>query len=119
MLSLDLHTAPNGEKMCSETKDKNSKKKRKRIHDPVQDVVVAYGTSTSEVCMYSPTEGTVVGLLRNGHERGIRDFRFLPEDNIQAWSLGGDGKLVQWDLTKDQVVRYVNSTFFMFSSSWS
>lgn len=85
-----------------------NKKKRKRTQDGQQDVVVAYGTSASEICMYSSAEGKVVGTLKGGHKRGIKDFRFVSEDNLQAWSLGGDDKLVQWDLQSDQVLRYVS-----------
>lgn len=82
-----------------------NKKKRKRNQDVQQDVVVAYGTSTSEISMYSPAEGKVIGVLKGGHKRGIKGFRFVPEDNLQAWSLGGDDKLIQWNLQTDQVVR--------------
>lgn len=84
-----------------------NKKKRKRAHDSQEDVVVAYGTSSSTICMYSPAEDKIVGVLRNGHERDIKDFRFLPSDNLQAWSIGADSKLVQWDLNNDQPTRYV------------
>lgn len=82
-----------------------NKKKRKRTQDAQQDAVVAYGTSISEICMYSPAEDKVIGTLKGGHKRGIRDFRFVPEDNLQAWSVGGDDKLAQWDLRNDQVIR--------------
>lgn len=85
----------------------NNKKKRKRTLDSPEDVVVAYGTTNSEICMYSPAEGKIVGTLRNGHEREIRDFKFSPTEFLEAWSVGGDGKLVQWDLKNDQVLRFV------------
>lgn len=85
----------------------SSKKKRKRAQHSAEDVVVAYGTSDSEICMYSPAEGRLVGILPKAHEHGIKDFRFGADDNLKAWSIGGDGELVQWDLAKDQAIRYV------------
>lgn len=88
-------------------KRNSNKKKRKRVHDTQEDVVVAYGTSSSTICMYSPAEDKVVGILKAGHEREIKDFRFLPSDNLQAWSVGADSKLVQWNLDTDQPIRYI------------
>lgn len=85
----------------------SNKKKRKRTHDNHEDVVIAVGASNSEISMYSHTEGKVVGVLKNGHQREVIDFKFLPSDNLEAWSIGGDGKLVQWDLRTDQVLRFV------------
>jgi len=85
----------------------SSKKKRKRMHDSHEDVVVAYGTSKSEICMFSPSEGKVVSTLKDGHDRGVSDFKFLPADNLEAWSIGGDGKLIQWDLDTDQAIKFV------------
>lgn len=83
----------------------SSKKKRKRDGSVQENVVVAYGTSQREICMYSPPEGKVVGTLRGGHEKDIRDFKFSQHDGLQAWSLSSDGKLVQWDLMNDRPVR--------------
>lgn len=84
----------------------SSKKKRKRANEQ-ENAVVAYGTSTGDICMFSPSQGDIVGTLNKGHERAIKDFRFVSEDNLQAWSIGDDAKLVQWDLRKDQVTRFV------------
>lgn len=55
--------------------------------------------------MYSPVEDKVVGVLKSGHEREVKDFKFLPADNLQAWSIGADSKLVQWNLSNDQPTR--------------
>lgn len=95
--------------------DQHSKKKRKRssgvngavsVSEP-GDVVVAFGTSSSEVRMYSPAEGKIVGTLAGGHERGIRDFKFtLQKPGVEGWSIGGDGKLVQWNLQTGDATRY-------------
>ena len=70
-------------------------------------MVVAYGTSKAEICMFSPSEGKVVGTLKGGHDRDVRDFKFLPADNLEAWSIGSDRKLVQWNLETDQAIRFV------------
>ena len=88
-------------------KDQQSKKKRKR-HSDVNgsaggfdqgDVVVAFGTSASDIRMYSPTEDKIVGTLAGAHDEGVKDFKFtLGKPAQEGWSVGGDNKLVQWDL---------------------
>jgi U3 small nucleolar RNA-associated protein 5 len=77
-------------------------KSRKR-----DDVLLAYGTSTSEVYLFSPTEGSVVGELSGQHEQGITDFKFSTSDSNEGWSLGGDGKLVKWDISRRKAVRTI------------
>ena len=84
-----------------------SKKKRKRSSDvngppdglDQGDIVVAFGTNTSDIRMYSPSEDKVVGTLSGAHEKGIKDFKFTAARPAEeAWSVGGDNKLIQWDL---------------------
>jgi U3 small nucleolar RNA-associated protein 5 len=84
-----------------------SKKKRKRDQDSSEGAVVAYGTSSSEICLFSPAEGKIIGTLAGPHDRGIRDFKFSPAEYKEGWSIGEDGKLVQWDLTTSQTTRFV------------
>lgn len=92
------------------TRDQKQKKKRKR-QDNAEGAVIAYGTSTSEICMFSPAEGKIVGTLSGGHEKAIADFKFSPATDYQeGWSIGEDAKLVQWDLSKNKVIRYVHVT---------
>src|ERR1700742_694869 len=62
-----------------------SNKKRKRDENNNDGAVVAYGADTSEITMFSPDEGRIVGTLTGGHERGINDFKFSPTDYLQAW----------------------------------
>ncbi|KAI1912648.1 Small subunit (SSU) processome component [Ophidiomyces ophidiicola] len=97
-------------------RDQHLKKKRKRnsgvngIVDvsETSDAVVAFGTSSSEIRMFSPAEGKVVGVLTGGHERGIRDFRFTVQKPAEeGWSIGGDGKLIQWNLQDGSVGRVI------------
>ncbi|KAJ5777533.1 hypothetical protein N7520_000779 [Penicillium odoratum] len=93
-----------------------SKKKRKRGSDvngvdglDQGDVVVAFGTSTSEIRMFSPSEDKIVGTLTGTHEKGIKDFKFTAGRPAQeAWSIGGDNKLVQWDLRTGKSVRTIH-----------
>lgn len=84
----------------------SSNKKRKRNQDAGGHAVVAYGLSTSEICMFSPAESKIVGRLSGVHEQGIEDFQFVVDDQSQGWSIGGDGKLVQWDLASSKAMRY-------------
>ncbi|RMZ85267.1 hypothetical protein DV738_g371, partial [Chaetothyriales sp. CBS 135597] len=72
-----------------------------------EDVVVAYGTSDAEIVLFSPAAASTVGSLVGGHERGIRDFKFSQHQRDDAWSLGGDGKLVQWNLKTGNAVRSI------------
>lgn len=93
-----------------------SKKKRKRSdlvngdgpNDQSRNVVVALGTSDSEVQMFSPAEAKFVGSLRDAHTQGIRDFKFANNGiHAEGWSIGGDGRLVQWDLRNNRVLRNI------------
>ena len=81
-----------------------ARKKRKRSEDANgitdhNDAVVAIGTTLSEVHFFSPSEGRVVELLTGAHTQGIQDFKFVDDGTSSVgWSLGGDGKLVRWNL---------------------
>ena len=87
-----------------------SQRSSQKVKDHSQeDVVVAYGTSDSEVCIFSPAENKVVQILAGGHERGIYDFKFSQHQEQEAWSIGGDAALVRWDLPTGKPVRLVNS----------
>ena len=88
-----------------ESRHQESKKKRKRSEDAKgflldpKDVVVAFGTSESEIHLFSPSESKIVHVLRGEHTQGVRDFRFASSGSkLKGWSVGGDGKIVQWDL---------------------
>lgn len=88
-----------------------SKRKRKRGSDvnglDQGDIVIAIGTSSSDIRMYSPSEDKVVGILTGAHDKGIKDFKFTAGHGAQeAWSIGGDNKLVQWDLRTGKSTRY-------------
>ena len=67
-------------------------------------VVVAVGYATEpRIDLYSPAQGKVVTSLTEAHSQGIRDFRFASGSARKAWSLGGDGKLVEWSLDDGSV----------------
>ncbi|KAJ0426426.1 Dip2/Utp12 family-domain-containing protein [Aspergillus carlsbadensis] len=93
-----------------------SKKKRKRQSDvngandglDQGDVVVAFGTNTSDIRMYSPSEDKIVGSLTGGHTGGVKDFKFTAGSPLEGWSVGGDNKLIQWDLVTGQRTRVIN-----------
>ena len=85
----------------------SNSRKRKRSK-PSADPVLAFGTSLSEINFYSPQEAKIVGILKNGHAQGIKDFKFVGDGlEGEAWSVGGDSKLVQWNLAKRSSVRSV------------
>lgn len=103
------------------TADGQSKKKRKRnsgvngagAADGLDqtDIVVGFGTSASDIRMYSPAEDKIVGTLSGAHENGIKDFKFTADRlGQEGWSVGGDNRLVQWDLRTGQSVRYIFRT---------
>jgi U3 small nucleolar RNA-associated protein 5 len=71
------------------------------------DVVIAYGTSDSEIKIFSPAQARIVGALGGVHTQGIKDFKFSNDRGKcpEGWSVGGDGKLVQWDVRKGTSIR--------------
>jgi U3 small nucleolar RNA-associated protein 5 len=71
------------------------------------DTLLAYGTSTSEVCLFAPAEGRVVAELGGQHERGILDLKFAADTN-NLWSIGGDGRLVQWDVVSKKALQSIS-----------
>ncbi|KAI9839565.1 MAG: hypothetical protein M1819_002191 [Sarea resinae] len=86
------------------------KKKRKRGSEAdgstIGGIVVAFGTNNNEIVFFSPVEGKVVGKLQGVHSQGIRDFKFTNRAaTAEGWSLGGEGKLAQWDLRKGTTIR--------------
>lgn len=91
-----------------QSKPKEQSKKKRKRHSGANggadgfdqgDVVVAFGTSASDIRFYSPTEDKIVGTLSGGHEKGVKDFKFtFNRPGQEGWSIGGDSKLVQWDL---------------------
>lgn len=94
-------------------REQQFKKKRKRHSDANDtneildqgDVVVAFATNTSDIRMYSPAEDKIVGTLSGGHTSGVSDFKFTADRLQEGWSVGGDNKLVQWDLVTGQRTR--------------
>ncbi|KAL8873208.1 MAG: hypothetical protein Q9174_001291 [Haloplaca sp. 1 TL-2023] len=99
-----------------EQREKASRKKKRKRTEQVNgttatsdgsDVVLAFGTSESEVHFYSPATAKVVGVLGSGHTQGIRDFRFDQSTRGKqsiGWTIGGDGRLVRWDLRKGEMI---------------
>ena len=93
---------------------RESSKKRKRknetnSHDleaSARDIVLAVGMSDSEIHIYSVTKAKIVRTLTGAHTQGIKDFKFADGGRSQdGWSIGGDGKLIQWDLLKGTILR--------------
>ncbi|KAL9020511.1 MAG: hypothetical protein Q9185_002284 [Variospora sp. 1 TL-2023] len=96
---------------------KEPRKKRRRTSqvngttptDNARDVVLAFGTSDSEIHLYSPAAAGIVGILKDAHSQGIRDFSFVDAGRCpEGWSIGGDGKLVHWDLRTGKNIRTIS-----------
>lgn len=97
------------------SREPGSKKKRKRkssANGAVDDdksgrePVIAFGTSSSDIHVYSTAEAKVLYTLTGVHEGGIKDFKFATgETSSQGWSIGGDNRLVQWDLVSQKSLR--------------
>ena len=92
--------------------ERPSKKKRRKLKESQDhgerggEVVVALGTDRSEIQMFSPADSRVLATLRGGHMHGVRDFKFKEHGMAsEAWSIGGDDKLVQWSLNDASSVR--------------
>ena len=93
-----------------------SRKKRKRndgstgtgFESRNDKISLAFGTSTSEIQFYSVSEAKIVGHLKDGHTQGIKNLKFV-QDGLSGefWSIGGDSKLVQWNLNSNEALRYV------------
>ena len=92
----------------------NATKKRKRPGQVNGDIegessrntALAFGTNASEIHFYSPTEDRILGTLREGHTHGVRDFKFVNGGGQgEAWSIGGDARLIQWDLKTNKPIR--------------
>ena len=67
---------------------------------------IAFGTSDSEVHIFSPAEAKVLQVLEGAHTHGIRAFRFKEYGlHGEGWSIGGDARLVQWNLRKGKAIR--------------
>ncbi|MCJ1392451.1 Small subunit (SSU) processome component [Xylographa bjoerkii] len=88
-------------------------KKRKRL-DKVNgsskhhQVVVAVGTSSGDIQIFSPAEGKFVKTLTDQNTQGIRDFKFVDDGlSSEGWSLGDDSKLVLWNLKTGIAVKSI------------
>lgn len=99
----------------SSSREQQLNKKRKRKSDvngqdkSGRDAVIAFGTSSSDIRIYSPAEDKVLYTLAGVHDGAIKDFKFTAGASTpQGWSIGGDNRLVQWDLTTRQSIRVIN-----------
>ena len=94
-----------------ESHQSERKKKRKRTEHVngigVGQDVLAYGTTESSIHIFSPSQAKDLARLDGAHTKGIRDFKFVDRGRDgEGWSLGGDGQLVQWNISKGDVIRW-------------
>ena len=97
-LDFGFYTQPNDSQ-------KDKKRKRENVDEKRGTPIVAFGTSTNNICFLSTAEDKVLYELAGGHSRGIRDFKFNHENLEEAWSIGGDNKLVQWNTSQQKPLR--------------
>ena len=70
------------------------------------NAVIAIGSVHPDIELFSPSEGKVVTKLKDAHDRGTKDFKFdYSKAGHEAWSLGTDGTLAQWDLVRNKRLR--------------
>ena len=100
-----------GRKKPHDSSLEGGKKRKRSVYAQVTgEVVVAFGTSRSEIYLYSPAEAKIVNVLKDGHTHGIKDFKFAHDGlEHQAWSAGGDSRLVQWNIKNNTQTRLVRS----------
>ena len=99
---------------ASPTQDRDeSPRKRKRIARDLDgaksgshEIVIGFGTDQSEISFFCPTTSRITTSLKKAHTSGVKEFRFqnYGRDN-EAWSLGGDKNLIQWDLSDGTALR--------------
>ena len=96
-----------------ESKKKRKRRERDNASQPdSKDVVLAFGTSDSEIQLFSPSESKIVRVLREAHTQGVRDFRFIDSGyNGKGWSVGGDGRIVQWNIQAGQPIRLIHGYY--------
>jgi U3 small nucleolar RNA-associated protein 5 len=94
--------------------DEHPSKKRKKTNELANGVsdnateVIAFGTSTSDIHFYSPSASRIVTTLVGGQLQGIVDFKFVNSGvDSDAWSLSGDGQLIQWNTKKASKLKFV------------
>ncbi|KAI5298302.1 hypothetical protein KEM56_004162, partial [Ascosphaera pollenicola] len=77
-----------------------SAKKRRRTSSVSSSSasVVAFGTNTGAVKIYSPAENKLVAVLDGQHDRPVVDVKFTAGSSDELYSLAADGKLCRWDV---------------------
>ncbi|KAL9113278.1 MAG: hypothetical protein Q9227_002613 [Pyrenula ochraceoflavens] len=73
----------------------DSRKKRKRhtvngVRGSADDreALIALATSNCDIQLFSYTQNRIVGALSDGHDRGIRNFKFTEGRSREGWSIG-------------------------------
>ncbi|ODQ50659.1 NUC189-domain-containing protein [Saitoella complicata NRRL Y-17804] len=67
---------------------------------------LAIGQSNGEVVLYSPSNASVQKTLSGAHVGDVTGFAFA-EDGRRGWSVGADGKVVEWDLESGKSVNTI------------
>lgn len=85
-----------------------SKKKRKRVEGgapSIESAVVALGTNSGDILLYSPVQNTIVSKLEGGHDLPVTSIDESSEQKPSIWSCDNSGKVVEWDLANKTALR--------------
>lgn len=69
--------------------------------------VVAFGTNTGSVRIYSPAEDKILATLEGQHDRSVVDIKFTSSLADEIYTLGADGKLCRWDVKSGKCIKAI------------
>lgn len=94
-------------KSCPKQKQDSQENGKRRSRGTLQ--IVALGTHTGSVILYSLAHGSVVKRLANAHTTPVMDF-VLNRAGTKGYSVAEDGYIVEWDIVHSKETGYVRST---------
>ncbi|RIA95750.1 WD40-repeat-containing domain protein [Glomus cerebriforme] len=85
--------------------DTPSPKKKKRFSSEIEQCikVIALGSQTGSVIIYSISHGSVIKTLNGTHTSPVNDFVFT-KDGKRGFSCGEDMSIVEWNIDNETVI---------------
>ena len=82
------------------------KKKKKFSLESKQYIkVIALGSQTGSIIIYSISHGSVIKTLSRTHASPVNDFVFT-KDGKKGYSCSEDMNIVEWDINNEVVIKY-------------